>query len=164
MGSTRAQPFGFIRCVADELNRFFRDKHRFGSATAHRINWPLVFNVTENMLFILNKSSTQRLPLQNAMRVQVIFLEKFFQERSAGTYLIDTYSMQKELRSGLINFWLVVYGLSQFLARGNSCRQVFGSWWLVVVVVINVLARGGLWWLVCCFRNDPENNDRITRT
>ena len=86
---------------------------------------PLVFNVTENMLFSLNKSSTHRLPLQNAMRVQVIFL-----------------------RSGIINFWLLVYGLSQFLARGNSCRQIFGSWWLVVVVVINVLARGGFWWLV----------------
>ena len=36
-----------------------------------------MFNVTENMLFSLNKSSTHRLPLQNAMRVQVIFLEKF---------------------------------------------------------------------------------------
>ena len=107
-----------------------------------------VFSVTENMLFSLNKSSTHRLPLQNAMRVQVTFLEKCFQERSAGTYLIDTYSMQKELRSGIINFWLVVYGLSQFLAPGNSCGQVFGSWWLVVVVVINVLARGGLWWLL----------------
>ena len=61
--------------------------------------------------------------------------------------------MQKDLQSGIIHFWLVVYGLSQFLARGNSCRKIFGSWWLVVVVVINVLARGGLWWLVCCFRN-----------
>ena len=48
-----------------------------------------MFNVTENMLFSLNKSSTHRLPLQNAMRVQVIFLEKFAR-RSAGTYLIDT--------------------------------------------------------------------------
>ena len=53
--------------------------------------------------------------------------------------------MQKELRSGIINFWLVVYGLSQFLAGGNSCRKIFGSWWLVV-------DRGnqcfGSWWLV----------------
>ena len=44
--------------------------------------------------------------------------------------------MQKELRSGIIYFWLVVYGPSQFLAHGNSCRKIFGSWWLVV-------ARGG---------------------
>ena len=42
----------------------------------------------------------------------------------------------------------MVYGLSQFLARGNSCRKIFVSWWLVDVVVINVLARGGSWWLV----------------
>ena len=63
--------------------------------------------------------------------------------------------MQKELRSGIVNLGLVVYGLSQFLARGNSCRKIFGPWWLVVVVVINVLARGGLRWLVCCFRNGP---------
>ena len=85
------------------------------------------------MLFSLNKSSTHRLPLQNAMRVQVIFLEKL-QERSAGTYFIDTYSMQKELRSGIISSWLVVYGFSQFLACGNSCLQT--DFWLVV-------ARGG---------------------
>ena len=104
-------------------------------------NWPSMFNVTENMLFSLNKSSTHRLPLQNAMRVQVIFLEKL-QERSAGTYLIDTWSMQKELRSGIINFWLVVYGLSQSLASGNSCTKICGSCWLVV---INVLARGRSW-------------------
>ena len=38
---------------------------------------PLMLNVTENMLFSLNKSSTHRLPLQNSIRVQVIFLEKF---------------------------------------------------------------------------------------
>ena len=56
--------------------------------------------------------------------------------------------MQKGLRSGIINFWLVVYGLSQFLASGNSCRKIFGPWWPVVVVVINVLACGGSWWLV----------------
>ena len=49
--------------------------------------------------------------------------------------------MQKELRSGIINLWLVVYGLSQFLARDNSCINIIGSWWLVV-------ARGGSWWLV----------------
>ena len=48
-----------------------------------------MFNVTENMLFSLNKLSTLRLPLQIAMKVQVIFLEKL-QERSAGIYLIDT--------------------------------------------------------------------------
>ena len=53
--------------------------------------------------------------------------------------------MEKEPWSRNINFWLVVCGLSQFLARGNSCRNVFGSWWLVV---INVLARGRSWWLV----------------
>ena len=35
-----------------------------------------MFNVTENMLSSLNKSCTHRLPLQNAMRVQAIFLEK----------------------------------------------------------------------------------------
>ena len=59
--------------------------------------------------------------------------------------------MQKGLRSEIINFWLVVYGLSQFLARVNSCRKIFGSWWLVVVVVINVLVRGacgGSWSVV----------------
>ena len=70
----------------------------------------LVFSVTENMFFSLNKSST------HAVRVQVIFLEKL-QERSAGTYLIGTYSMQKE-QSGIINFWLVV--LWSF--------SIFGSW------------------------------------
>ena len=35
----------------------------------------------------------------------------------------------------------MVYGLSQFLAR-------------IVIRVEKFLARGGLWWLVCCFRND----------
>ena len=116
---------------------------------------PSVFNVTEDMLFSLNKSSRHRLPLQNAMRVQVIFLEKM-QERSEGTYLIDTYSMSYGLELSIfgswfmvfLKFWLVVYGPSQFLARGNSCRKIFGSWWLVDIVVINVLARGGLWWLL----------------
>ena len=103
----------------------------------------LVFSVTENMLFSLSKSSTNRLPLQNAMRVQVVFLEKL-QERSAGTYLMDT----------VLNAKRVAVWNYQFLVRGNSCRKIFGSWWLVVVVVINVLARGGLWWLVCFFRND----------
>ena len=49
--------------------------------------------------------------------------------------------MQKELRSGIIKFWLLVYGPSQFVARGYSCGKIFGSWWLVV-------ARGGSWWLV----------------
>ena len=34
-----------------------------------------------------------------------------------------------------LNFWLVVIPVER-------------SWWLVVVVVINVLACGGLWWLV----------------
>ena len=65
--------------------------------------------------------------------------------------------MQKELRSGIINFWLVVYGLSQFLARGHSCRKIFGSRWLAVARGRSwwlVVGRGGLWWLLCCFRFD----------
>ena len=33
------------------------------------------------------------------------------------------------------------------MARVNPCGKIFGSWLLVV-------ARGGLWWLVCCFRID----------
>ena len=53
--------------------------------------------------------------------------------------------MEKETWSGNINFWLVVCGLSQFLALGNWCRKFFGSWWLVV---INILVRGSSWWLV----------------
>ena len=53
--------------------------------------------------------------------------------------------MEKEPWSGNINFWFMVCGLSQFLSRGNSCKNFFGSWWLVV---IKVLPRGGLWWLV----------------
>ena len=64
------------------------------------------------------------------MIVQETFLENL-QERSAGTYLIDTLSMQNELRSGIINFWLVVYGISQF--------------WLVVIPVERFLARGDSW-------------------
>ena len=48
--------------------------------------------------------------------------------------------MQKEL-SGIIDVWLVVYDLSQLLARVNPCRKIFGSWWIVV-------ARGRSWWLV----------------
>ena len=52
--------------------------------------------------------------------------------------------MQKEL-SGIIDVWLVVYGLSRLLARVNPCGKIFGSWWLVVM---NVLARGGSWWLL----------------
>ena len=79
------------------------------------------------------------MPLQNAMIVQVIFLEKFARK------ICGEISLQKELRLGIINFWLVVYGLSQFLARGNSCGKIFGSSWLVVVVVINVLVRCGSW-------------------
>ena len=35
--------------------------------------------------------------------------------------------MQKEL-SGIIDVWLVVYGLSQLLARVNPCGKIFGSW------------------------------------
>ena len=68
--------------------------------------------------------------------------------------------MQKQL-SGIIDVWLVVYGFSQLLARGNSCGKIFGSWWLVVGRGNEcfgswwlVVGRGGLWWLVCCFRND----------
>ena len=48
-----------------------------------------MLNVSENMLFSLNKSSKHSLPLQNAMIVQVIFLENL-PERSAGAHLIDT--------------------------------------------------------------------------
>ena len=90
------------------------------------------------MLVGSNKSSTHRLPLQNAMRVQVIFLEKF------GRKICGDISYRYIVR-------LVVYGLSQFLASGNSCRKIFGSWRLVV-------GRGnhcfGLWWLVRYFRFD----------
>ena len=43
--------------------------------------------------------------------------------------------MEKEPWSGNINFGLVVCGHSRFLARGNSSRKFFGSWWLVVWVV-----------------------------
>ena len=39
----------------------------------------------------------------------------------------------------------MVYGLSQVLARGNSCRKISGSWCLVE---ISVLGRVGSWWLV----------------
>ena len=42
--------------------------------------------------------------------------------------------MQKEL-SGIIDVWLVVYCLSQLLARVNPCGKIFGSWWLVVARV-----------------------------
>ena len=44
-----------------------------------------------------------------------------------------------------MDVWLVVYGLSQLLARVNPCGKIFGSWWLVGMIV---LARGGSWWLV----------------
>ena len=77
------------------------------------------------------------------MRVQVIFLEKFTR-RSLSVNA-------KELRSEIINFWLVVIPVERFLARGGSWwlvvargsrgNQCFGLWWLVV-------ACGGLWWLV----------------
>ena len=79
----------------------------------------LLLNVIENMPFSLNKSSTLRLPLQNAMRVQVTFLEKFARKICGDIsyrYIVN----EKELRSGIINFWLVVYGLPQFLVRGGS--------------------------------------------
>ena len=84
-----------------------------------------------------NKSSTHRLPLQNAMRVQVIFLEKFARKTCGDIsyrYIVNA------KRAAIWNY--------QFLARGNSRRKIFGSWWLVV-------ARGRSWWLGCCFRFDP---------
>ena len=85
-----------------------------------------MFDVTENMLFSLNKSSTHRLPLQNAIRMQVIsYFWKNLQEISVGTYLTDTESIEKESRFGIINFWLVVIPVERFLGRG-------GSWSLVV--------------------------------
>ena len=40
-----------------------------------------------------------------------------------------------------LNFWLVVFLVNKFLARGICCRYIFGSWWVVV-------ARGRSWWLV----------------
>ena len=54
----------------------------------------------------------------------------------------------------------MVYGLSQLLARGNSCRKIFGSSWLVLglgnqcfgswwlVVARDVVARGRSCWFV----------------
>ena len=57
---------------------------------------PSMLNVTENMLFSLNKSSTHRSPVQNAMRIQVIsYFWKNLHERSAGTYLTDTWSIER---------------------------------------------------------------------
>ena len=53
--------------------------------------------------------------------------------------------MEKEPWAGNTNFWAVFCGLSQFLARGNSCRKFFGLWWLVV---INILDHSGSWWFV----------------
>ena len=47
-------------------------------------------------------------------------------------HILQTHGQSKEARSEIINFCLVVYGLSPFLARRNSCRKIFGSWWLVV--------------------------------
>ena len=32
---------------------------------------------------------------------------------------------------------------------------IYLNFWLVVFLVDTFLGRGGLWWLVCCFRNDP---------
>ena len=86
-----------------------------------------MFNVTENMLFNLNKSSTQ------------IALTKYYESPGnifgknckKDLYLIHTLSMQKGLRSGIINFWLVV--------------MVFLNFWLVVIPVERFLARGGSW-------------------
>ena len=90
-----------------------------------------MLNVTENMLFSLNKSSTHRLPLQNAMRVRVIFLENFAR-KTCGDISFRYIVNAKRAKAGIINFWLVVYGPSKFLARGNSCRKL-------------VVARGGSW-------------------
>ena len=73
-----------------------------------------------------------------------------------------------------LNFWLMVIPVERFLARGGSWwlvvarggswwlvvgrgNECFGSWWLVVARGRSwwlVVACGGLWWLVCCFRND----------
>ena len=116
-----------------------------------------MFNVTENMLFSLNKSSTHRLPLQNAMRVQVIFLEKFARKICGD---ISYRYMVNAKRATVWNYQFLARGLclSQFLARGNSCKKIFGSWWLVAGRGNQcfgswwlVVGHGGLWWLVCCF-------------
>ena len=49
----------------------------------------------------------------------------------------------------------MVFLVNKFLGRGISCRYIFGSWWLVV-------GRGGLWWVVCCFRNDLQSKSQIS--
>ena len=55
--------------------------------------------------------------------------------------------MQKELRSGITNFWLVVDGLSQFLAVERFLASG-GSWW-------HVVARGGLF-MIKIFREGGQ--------
>ena len=82
---------------------------------------PLMFNVTENMLVSLNKSSKHRLPLQNAMRVQVIFW-KNFKERSAGHILL-IHDYAKRANAKRTTVWNY-----QFLAHGLWSSLIFGSW------------------------------------
>ena len=127
-----------------------------------------MFNVTENMLFSLNKSSTHRLPLQNAMRVQVIFLEKFARKICGD---ISYRYMVIAKRATVWNYQFLARGLclSQFLARGNSCKKIFGSWWLVVGRGNQcfgswwlAVGHGGLWWLVVACGGSCVVSDSIT--
>ena len=118
-----------------------------------------MFNVTENMLFSLNKSSTHTLPLQNAMRVQVIFLEKFARKICGNInyrYIVNAkratvWNYQWFMVYGswfmvFLNFWLVV-------ARVSPGDQCFGSWWLVVasggscVVLDSIVHRSGFFYM-----------------
>ena len=82
------------------------------------------------MLVGLNKSSTHRLPLQNAMRVQVIFLEKFGRKICGDIsyrYIVNakkSYGLELSIFGSwfmvFLNFWLVVIPVERFLVRGGS--------------------------------------------
>ena len=89
-----------------------------------------MFYVTENMLLSLNKLSTHRLPIQNAVRVHAIFLETF--ARKICRDISYSYIVNAK-RATVWNY--------QFLARG----MVLLNFWLVVILVERFLARGGSW-------------------
>ena len=78
-----------------------------------------MFNVTENMLFSLNKSSLTKC-YESPGNIFGKICKKDLREHklSIHSQCKKSYGLELSMVYGL---WLVVYGISQFLARGGSC-------------------------------------------
>ena len=82
-----------------------------------------MFNVAENMLFSLNKSSTHRWPLQNAVRILVISYFWKICKKDLLVHILQTHNQSK---------------------KGHNLElSIFGSWFMVFLNLWLVVACGG---------------------